>query len=216
MVVSARGLTFMVFDISLAASIAEKVLLAVVGVVAARWFERRPRLAVFYGHVGTFRLPSTPQTPNGVVINTHTVVIRNSGKLAAHNVRVPHRGALEAAGIYVSVDQGVNYDRNTLPGGEVEIVFPLLVPRQQVTLSYLYFAPITFNVINMPVTSDEGLAKVLNVLPTPQFPKWVIAILWVLIVVGVRRAALRSARTVSLGSARDVWFGRPRAGSGPA
>jgi hypothetical protein len=53
----------------------------------------------------------------------------------------------------VSVDAGVNHVRNRLPGGEVEIVFPVLVPRQQVTLSYLYFAPITFNLINMPVTS---------------------------------------------------------------
>lgn len=172
-------------DLSLAASIAEKVLLVVVGAAAARFVESRPRLVAFYGHVGDFRIAPAASDAPPMPVRTHTVVVRNAGRRAAHNVRVPHRGALEAANIHVSVDVGVHHERHTLPNGEEEIVFPTLAPRQQVTISYLYFPPLTWNVINLPITSDEGVARVLNVLPTHQFPRWVIVVLWALIAVGV-------------------------------
>jgi len=45
----------MTFDPSLAASIAEKVLLVFVGALATWLLERRARLVAFYGHVGAFR-----------------------------------------------------------------------------------------------------------------------------------------------------------------
>jgi hypothetical protein len=54
-----------------------------------------------------------------------------------------------------------------------EILIPLLAPRQQITISYLYFPPILFNQINRPIYSDEGAARVITVLPQPQPPKWI-------------------------------------------
>jgi hypothetical protein len=161
----------MAIDFSLAARVGENVLIFFIGWILNRVVERRVRLNVFYGHVGAFRMtpPNAPPAP----IHTHTVVIWNTGRLAAHNVRVPHRGLLKPAGIHVSVQPGINYSENVLPGDQDELLFPILLPKQQVTISYLYFPPITFQNINLAISSDEGVATALNVLPTPQMSRWV-------------------------------------------
>ena len=62
---------------------------------------------------------------------------------------------------------------------------PSLVPREQVTVHYLYFPPLLWADINTYVKSDEGLAKVLTVLPTPQAPAWQRRIALILLLVGV-------------------------------
>ena len=178
----------MAIDLSLAASIAEKIVLLGVGAFFARLIEMRERMVAFYGHVGEFRLDPGADAPPGTqlgAVHTHTVVIRNAGRRAAHNVRVPHRGILAPANIHVSIGLGISYTRQILPGGQEEILFPVLVPRQQVTISYLHFPPITFQSINLPISSDEGMARTLNVLPTPQSPRWLIAILWSFVVIGI-------------------------------
>lgn len=179
----------MAIDLGLLWSIAEKILLVGVGAAFASRFERRPRLTAFYGHVGQFRInpPLSDAQGNAIAwINTHTVVVRNSGRRAAQNVRIPHRGPLAAANIHVSIHPpGFNHTTNPLPDGSEEIVFPVLVPRQQVTLSYLYFPPITYQVINLPPSSDEGMIRVVDYLPTPQSPKWKQAVSWTLMAVGV-------------------------------
>ena len=64
-------------------------------------------------------------------------------------------------------------------------MFPVLVPGQQVTVSYLYFPPLLYHQINLPITSNEGMARVINMLPTPQLPRWRLAVWWVLAFVGV-------------------------------
>jgi hypothetical protein len=173
----------MVIDFSLFGRIAEAVIIAVLGGFAGRAIERRPRVVVFYGHVGAFQLQPSGQLPGGGV-HTHSVVIKNTGKLAARNVRLPHRLALTPP-LNFYVDPPTDFTRTPLAGGGEQITFPVLVPGQQVTVSYLYFPPLHFSQINLPISSDEGMARVLNVLPTPQLPRWRLAILWALAFVGV-------------------------------
>jgi hypothetical protein len=174
-------------DFSIATRVAEYVVTFFLGWFLNRLVERRARLTVFYGHVGTFQMGPPPNQPNlpNISVNTHTVVIRNAGSIAAHNVRVPHTGLLRQANIHVWVDPGIHYSTNVLPGGQEELLFPILVPKQQVTISYLYFPPITFLNINLPVRCDEGLATVLNVLPTPQPPRWVRIGIFFLAAIGI-------------------------------
>jgi hypothetical protein len=38
----------------------------------------------------------------------------------------------------------MNYTRNLIQGGMEEIVFPVLAPRDQVTVAYLYYPPLMF------------------------------------------------------------------------
>jgi hypothetical protein len=73
-------------DFSLLTNIAEKIILLFAGGLVGRFFERRARVVVFYSHVGQFRLQSQQQPG---LVHTHSVVIRNAGRIAAHNVHVP-------------------------------------------------------------------------------------------------------------------------------
>jgi hypothetical protein len=173
----------MVIDFSLFGRIAESLVILFLGGFVGRLIERRPRVSVFYGHIGEFQLQPSGTLPGGAV-HTHSVVVRNTGKLAARNVRLPHRLAL-APPLNFSVLPPTAFTRSPLSGGGEEIVFPTLVPGQQVTVSYLYFPPLLYTQINLPISSDEGMARVLSVLPTPQRPRWQLAILWVLVFIGV-------------------------------
>jgi hypothetical protein len=172
----------MVIDLSVLGRIAEAAVLVVLGIFINRWFERRPRLIAYYLHVGAFQLQPSGGLPGGPV-HTHSIVIQNTGKLAAHNVRLPHNFAL-APPLNFSVDPPTDFTRKPLHGGGEEITFPVLAPGQQVTVSYLYFPPLVAGQINCPIISDEGRARVLNVLPKPQQPRWRLAISWFLMFIG--------------------------------
>jgi hypothetical protein len=172
----------MVIDFSVFGRIAEALVIALLGGWVARAIERRPRLIVYYGHVGEFQLQPSGKFP-AAMVHTHSVVLHNTGKLAAKNVRLPHRLAL-APPLNFSVSPPTAFTRTSLAGGGEEIMFAVLVPGQQVTVSYLYFPPLTYQQINLPISSDEGMARVLNVLPTPQLPRWRLAVWWVLAFVG--------------------------------
>jgi hypothetical protein len=148
------------------------------------------RYSVFYGHVGQFRLQPQqqgsvqPQQQPGLV-HTHSVVIRNAGRVAAHNVHVPHRGMLNAANIHISIEPHLAHTVQALPNWTEEILFPALPARFQVTVSYLYFPPILFSQINAPIYSDEGLARVIDVLPQEQWPRWLSVMLGGLVLIGI-------------------------------
>ena len=173
----------MPIDIALVERIVEPVVVGVLLALALRLFERRARVVVFVGNVGFFQLHPSTHGPGGPV-HTHTVVIRNAGKLTAHNVRVPHKVSLAAANINVSVLPQTNYSVQPLPTGGDEILFPTLVPEQMLTISYLYYPPNVWNQIHERVRSDEGMARELNVLPTAQLRPWQLRVLWALVIVG--------------------------------
>jgi hypothetical protein len=173
----------MVIDLSVLGRIAEAAFLVVLGIFINRWFERRPRLVAYYGHVGAFQLQPSGGFPGGPV-HTHSVVIQNTGKVAAHNVRLPHNFPL-APPLNFSIEPPTGFTPTKLHGGGEEITFPVLAPGQQVTVSYLYFPPLLFHQINRQISSDEGMARQLNVLPTLQQPRWRLAIFQFLMFIGV-------------------------------
>jgi hypothetical protein len=173
----------MPIDFALVERIVEPVIGGLLLALLLRVIERRPRVVVFYGHIGTFQLQPSAHGPGGIV-NTHSVVIKNAGKLPAYNVRVPHSIPLAASNINVSVFPQTAFSQQLLPTGGDEMLFPTLVPGQEATISYLYYPPFTWNQINQAIRSDEGMARVLNVLPTPQLLPWQSRGLWVLIIIG--------------------------------
>jgi hypothetical protein len=139
---------------------------------------KRPKLISYLGHVSSFIL-NNPQ--NKTQVYTHAIVIRNAGREAANNVRIGHNFLPPDYQIFPSVPHSVVNP----PTGGSEIVIEKLVPSEQLTISYLYFPPLTWDRINSYTKSDEGFAKILNVIPTPQPPRLVIALFWFFVFVGV-------------------------------
>jgi len=125
------------------------------------WLERRPRLVAYFSNANAFTLGAQPAGPppaqaapdppgaqpaamEPVTIHTHGIVIRNAGRRAATDVRVRHH----VLPVIYRVFPVTNHTVEHPPGGGAEIVFPTLVPREQVAISYLYFPPLLANQIH--------------------------------------------------------------------
>jgi len=141
-----------------------------------RWFTKRPRLISYLGHASSFNL----RGEHPIIIHTHAIVVRNAGKEAANNVRIGHNVLPDNYQLYPPVPHTVEHS----PGGIAEIVIPKLVAEEQITVSYIYFPPLLWSQIHVYTKSDEGFAKILNVLPTPQISKWMSLVIWILIFIG--------------------------------
>ena len=148
----------------------------VLGRFLDRWLTKKPKLISYLGHVSAFTLSDERRTQ----VFTHAIVIRNTGREAANNVRVGHHVLPN-----YQLSPSVHHTVEQIQTGGTEIVIPKLVPGEQVTVSYLYFPPLTWDRINSYTKSDEGFARILNVIPTPQPPRWIVRLLWFLIFVGV-------------------------------
>jgi len=84
----------------------------------------------------------------------------------------------------ISLYPNIPYIIENTTGGASEIIIPQLVPKEQVTISYLYFPPDTWNKINSYTKSDEGFAKIINVIPMPKPAKLALGIVWLLMFIG--------------------------------
>ena len=165
-------------DWQLVARVATPVLTLFLGVWVNRRFESRPVLITHFGHVSSFNY--TPPGGQAMVINTHTVVLRNVGRKAANNVRM-HHNTLPSFNVWPHA----LYQVENLQGGSTDIVFPVIVPNQMMTVSYLYFAPTTVANVNAGIQSDEGFPQVINVLLQRQYPGWLTRTLSALCILGL-------------------------------
>ena len=163
-------------DWNLAASIVLPISTLILGKYLDRWLTKRPKLVVYFGHTSAFTLRG--QTTG--VIHTHAIVIRNTGRETANNVRIGHNVLPNHYQLFPAVPYTVLQN----PGATTEVVISKMVPDEQITVSYLYFPPLLWSQIHAYTKSDEGFARVLNVLPTPQHPKWVLTSLWALVFIG--------------------------------
>jgi hypothetical protein len=146
-------------DWKAAVTIAGWVIPGIVGVIAGRALERRPKLLSYFQGSGAVTLQSTPPQ----TIHMHTVVVRNIGSRAANNLRITHT-FLPAFSIFPPMQHHVD----TLPSGERQIVIPLLQPKSQVTINYVYFPPLLWNQIHAGITSDEGSPRAVDMLVNPR------------------------------------------------
>ncbi|MGH8817132.1 MAG: hypothetical protein ACREX5_11120 [Achromobacter pestifer] len=167
----------MQIDWSVVGTVAQPVLAFALGILADRFFARRSRLVSFFGHVSTHRATNTEGEQ--YLVYTHEVVLGNVGRATANNVRLSHNRLPD-----FSIYPPIPYRVEELPGGVRDIVIEKVVPKQQVTVSYLYFPPLTAGQINCGIRSDEGFAKALNVLLQPKPPKLLLRFAQFLALVG--------------------------------
>lgn len=133
-----------------------------------KYFNEREKLIAFYGHVASHALQSKTEGQPDNYIHSHAVVVRNIGNKTATNVKISH-SYLPNFIIYPDT----NYSRNSLPNGGEELIIPRITPKQEYTISYLYFPPITVDQIKTTIESDSGLAKIVNVRLQQILPNWV-------------------------------------------
>jgi hypothetical protein len=55
----------------------------------------------------------------------------------------------------------------------MDIVIPTLIRSEEITVSYLYFPPVTVAQVNAGIKCDEGFAHPIPVLLQRQYPRWV-------------------------------------------
>jgi hypothetical protein len=186
------GRLLMIVDWELVAKLGIPIVTAVVVAIVSQALAHRPRLIAYFSSISAFPVPDAggnapapPQTPalpapapgfppatppagGGAptpgAIHSHAIVVRNVGKKSAFNVRVGHLANIVAFQLAPPVNHSVAVNQN----GGWEILIPALVPDEQVQVSYLYVPPLTANLVNSYIKSDEISAQIINVLPTPQ------------------------------------------------
>lgn len=163
-------------DIETFTKFVSPIITLILGAFIKHYSERRAKVLSYIGHVSSFHLKT--EEPSWVY--THSVIIRNAGRKEAKNIRLGHNILPTNFTIYPSIQYTIETNRE----GASEIVIPILVPKEQVTISYLYFPPLTWEKINAYAKYDEGLAKVINVIPIPQPSRWVILLVWTLMFFG--------------------------------
>lgn len=155
------------------------IITAIIGAGLHYYLEGRPKLVAYFSNVSTFKIK--PDGGKEFPVNTHSIVIRNTGKKPANNVRVCH----DVLPRDYNIIPVVKYNIEELDGAAREIVFPIVRPDEQITIAYLYPLPLNFKQINTKVKSDNGLAKIINVLQAPRYPKWIAVVLWILLIFGL-------------------------------
>lgn len=168
----------MAIDWHLVADVAVPIGTAFRGGWVQRWFENKPRLASYYGHVGAFK--HTLPDGSKLSVFTHSLVLRNNGRKTATNGRIRHNTLPADFDIYPSVP----YSIVELPSGGRELVIPTMVPGQQITVNYLYFPPLTVDQVHDGILSDEGFAEAIPVLLQRQYSRWVTRLSAVLVFTG--------------------------------
>lgn len=166
----------MSFDLEITAKLLAPVIAATIGAVVKRYFEAKPKLITYLVHSSAIPLNDDGNTQ----VNTHCIVVRNTGKETAHNVRIGHNFLPKGFQVFPPLSYTVLEGTN----GSAEIVIPTLVPKEQISITYLYFPPLLWNQVNSYTKSDEGLASVINAIPTPQPPRIVAALVWFLMFLG--------------------------------
>lgn len=128
--------------------------------------ESRPKLLSYIVHSSAI---TTRQQPGGqvpITVHTHSVVVRNTSRRAATNVRLGHQVLPD-----FTIHPPVQYSVSRLPDGTAEIVVPQLVRFEQITVSYLYFPPLTWDKVNLYTKSDDGFARVVPIQPFSPPPR---------------------------------------------
>ncbi len=164
-------------DWSLVIDIAVGTFLLIFGFVLSRLLERKAKVVYYLGHVSVFKL----RKPEASVY-THSIVVWNSGNKTAKNVIVGH---LELPRDFTVFPTDKVYDEKEAPGGGKNIVFPKLVPKETITISYLYYPPLTYQQVNSQVKHDDGFGKMIPVLMQKRYQKWQLSIFAFLTLVGI-------------------------------
>jgi len=170
----------MEFTMDTLAKLAAPVITGAFGLFAKLYSDTKPRLVFYLVHA--FAIPTRNKfDPEAlpITVHTHSIVVRNSGKKTAHNIRLGHQSLPD-----FQIHPALIHETNRQADNSGEILIPTLVPGEQVTIGYLYFPPQTFQQVNTYCKSDEMSAKFLNVTPMVPFTPIQMFAFWSLVFIG--------------------------------
>lgn len=146
------------------------------GILLTNYQNRKPRLISFFTNMSDFHIPSNQAGQPNLTIYTHTIVVQNTGKASANNVEVVHRN-VGLQNYWHKVTPDVVFQQDRTPDGGLILRFPSLLPKQAVTISYLYTYPFHVDAIHNYVKSNEVAANVTAIFFVPQTPQWLAKLL---------------------------------------
>lgn len=120
--------------------------------------EGRPRLLSYFVHSSAIVTNRQPGGAAPMTIHTHSIVVKNSSRKPANNVRLGHRVLPD-----FTIHPPIQHEVVVLKDGSSEIVIPKMIRSEQLTISYLYFPPVIWDQINTYTKSDKGFAKIIPV-----------------------------------------------------
>ena len=158
-------------------NVAGPVVALMAGALANRWADSREVLGCYLGHVSTFKFARDDGRKGDVF--AHSLVLRNLGRRSVSNVRINHPLLPD-----FDIKPSIEYRVEDLPDGSRDIVIPTLVARETITVSYLYFPPVTWQQVTGLVKHDKGFAKPIPVLLQRQFGRKMQAFVGLLLLSG--------------------------------
>lgn len=125
---------------------------ALLTAVVKRFAESRAALTTYVGNVSTFELSDEHRTK----VFTHSLFINNRSPKPIENVRVVHHIMPPHVYLFPRIEHTISPDTG-------EIIIPRLVPKEGITISYLYNPPLMCGQVHLHVKSDAGFAKQIDV-----------------------------------------------------
>lgn len=131
-------------------------------------YEDKPKLVASYIHASAVTI-NNPENQDSFNIGVHVLVLKNQGKLSAKNIRLGHN-FLPKFNIYPST----SYSIKSLPDETNEILIDTIVPKEQLTITYVYDLKTTNAAkVNSYIKHDDGLAETIyNVLYIKPLSLW--------------------------------------------
>jgi hypothetical protein len=142
----------------------------------AYWLIGKPRLYVYSPPSTGFQLPPQQQDSQPIALRAGQVVVQNAGRQSANKVQLMAQPGWQPWGY--TIVPNVDHEVRTGPKGEWLMEIPYIGPRETVTVQILNGPNID------TVRSLEGPARVVDVIHQRVFPKWVNALMLVLVLVG--------------------------------
>lgn len=149
---------------------------AIIGWVAKRYLDAKPKLVSYLVHASAIPL----NDEIGTVVNTHSIVVRNVGKQTATNIRIGHNHLPQSYQLFPQMPHTITKG----PDESAEILIPNLVPNEQISISYLYFPGITWQLINSYTKADHGFAEIIENIPSKRPSKIWVIFFWLLAFIG--------------------------------
>ena len=143
----------------------------------AYWLAGKPRLYVYSPSSTGFQLPPPQEGSQPLAIRAGQVVVQNGGRKSANKVQLMAQPGWQPWGY--TIVPNIDHEIRKGPKGEWLMEIPYIGPRETVTVQILNGPNID------TVRSIEGPAKVVDVIHQRVFPKWVNALVLVLMLVGV-------------------------------